>query len=67
MDWEKEVDIIIENNLKKQLLSVNKDWLERAIEEKCAHLTVGVAYSKLLVYDWLDQQLLTVISSNLKN
>jgi hypothetical protein len=67
MDWEKEVDIIYESILNNPLVATNKDWLQRAIEAKCAHLTVGVAYSKLLVYDWLDERLLTVISSNSKN
>lgn len=67
MNWENEVDRIIERTLKKRLGTTSDDWLMRAVEQKNAHLTVGVANSELLVYDQLDRQLLTVLNNNEKN
>jgi len=64
MDWENEVDRIFAKTLKNQLVAARKDWLERAVEQKSAHLTVGIAYSELLVYDRVDRLLLTASLNN---
>jgi hypothetical protein len=67
MDWENEIDRIIEKTLKNRLDTSSNDWLMRAIEQKNAHLTIGVANSELLVFDQIDRQLMTVISNSEKN
>jgi hypothetical protein len=67
MDWENEIDRIIEKTLKNRLDTSSNAWLMRAIEQKNSHLTIGVANSELLVFDQIDRQLMTVISNSEKN
>lgn len=67
MDWEFGANMDIERTRTQRLVNISDNWLMRAIEQKNAHLTVGVACSELLVYDQLDRQLLTLIANNEKN
>jgi hypothetical protein len=39
-------------------------WIEKAVEQKNPMLTLGLAYSKLLLYDQLDKKILNLISLN---
>ena len=67
MDWGNELDNINWRHIKQHSVTCSDEWLIRAIEQKNPHLSVGVAYSELLVYDQLDRQLITLSSDSLNN
>jgi hypothetical protein len=67
MEWEKEVDRILADTQKAQAEAIQKDWLIRAVEQKCRNLTVGVANSKPLSFDGLDLNLLISKFNNENN
>ncbi len=55
---------LFEDMLKKGLISTGSSWIEKAIEQKNPRFTLGIANSKLLVYDKLDIRLLNHINTN---
>jgi hypothetical protein len=48
----------------KGLASTANGWLEKAIREKNPALTVGIANSRLLVYDRLDRSIVFLSPAN---
>jgi hypothetical protein len=64
MERENEEDRIYYIYVRKQTVACTCDWLMKAIEQKNARLTVGVAFSEPLVYDQVDRLVLAAINSN---
>jgi hypothetical protein len=53
-----------EDMVNRGLISTSSSWLRKAIEQKHNHLTIGVANSRILVYDSFDRKILTLSNSN---
>lgn len=48
---------IFREMLTKHLVSTSGNWIERAIEQRNPKMTLELANSTLLVYDWLQKAL----------
>lgn len=55
---------LFEEMLKRGFISTSNTWIEKAIEQKNARFPIGIAYSKLLIYDKLDIKLLNQAQTN---
>ncbi len=55
---------LLEEMIRKGLVSTDSTWIERAVEQRNSRLSVGVASSTLLSYDRIDRKLLTLIHAN---
>jgi hypothetical protein len=61
---QKSTDYLLAEMQSKGLASTGSSWLEKAIIQKAPALTVGVASSRLLVYDRLDRRIAFLSPSN---
>ena len=61
---QKSIDNLLADMQSKGLASTGSEWLERAILQKNPALTVGIASSRLLVYDRLDRRLILSSPAN---
>ncbi len=53
------IESIFESMVREGRLSTGNGWLETAIEQKNPRVTLDLAQSEIVVYDVLDQFLLT--------
>ena len=61
---QKSLDCLLAEMQSKGLASTANSWLEKAILQKNPALTIGVASSRLLIYDRLDRRLLKLSPGN---
>ena len=61
---EDNIDNLFNKMMKKGLVSASNHWIEKAVEQKNPRLTLGIAGSKLLLYDRLDKKLATLKGLN---
>ena len=57
---ENRINDLFEHMVKKGLVSTSSLWIEKAVDQKNQRLHLDLAWSKLLVYDRLDRNVLTL-------
>jgi hypothetical protein len=55
---------IFEDMFKRGLISSSNYWIEKAIAQRHTRLPLGIAYSRLLVFDRLDRKMIKLTSQN---
>ncbi len=55
---------LFEEMLKMGLASTGNLWIEIAVEQRNARLPIAIAHSRLLIYDRIDQKILSLEKIN---
>ena len=55
---------LFDEMLKMGLVSTGNWWIEIAVEQRSARLPIAIAYSRLLIYDRIDQKILNLEKLN---
>jgi hypothetical protein len=63
-DKENSIYDLLEEMVRKGLVSTSSTWIEKAVEQRNSRLSVGIAASMVLAYDRVDRKLLTLIHGN---
>ena len=64
MDNKNGVNSHFEEMVRRGLVSTSSQWIEEAIRTKNSRLSLGVASSRVLVYDKIDRRLLPLTGCN---
>lgn len=55
---------VYEDMLKRGLISTSNYWIEKAISQHHTRLPLGIAYSRLLMFDRIDRKIFRLTSQN---
>lgn len=58
------IHVLLEEMVRRGLVSTSNHWIELAIRTRNPRISVGVASSKLLVYDKIDRRILPLSGCN---
>jgi hypothetical protein len=53
-----EIEVLFEDMIDRGLVTTGNRWIERATMQKNPRLTLELAFSEMLVYDFLDRMLI---------
>ncbi len=64
VDSHNDINYLFEEMVRLGLVSTGSNWVEEAIRTKHPRLSIGIAHSKLLIYDKIDRRIMRFKGGN---